>query len=362
MWIQRVMLGAALALLGSACMSGYDARIPPSQSPYDAVAPAQLAVLAEARAQLLRGEWSRARTALEAACRTDPRSIPLGIWLQEAQLAEQGLSSEAGGPISDPLRSARLDELTREWRLVAEAQPSAASYVLAARLERDPATARVLLDRAESLDAACPWVPYARAFLAARERDWGQVSKQLEAALQLEPGHLQSRWLQAWTLARGGDPKEARARLRSWLDRTADDPRIEARLRGDAELDLALLELLGDDPSAATRSLAQLEGGSLSDEARIFCARASAAQARGDLAAALRLSEEASRRDPQALLPLIQQAILQQRYARDLERAYALWSQVDERSGTSRDFSAVLEQLRARVEQERLERAVRSRP
>ena len=362
MWIQRVMLGAALALLGSACMSGYDARIPPSQSPYDAVAPAQLAVLAEARAQLLRGEWSRARTALEAACRTDPRSIPLGIWLQEAQLAEQGLSSEAGGPISDPLRSARLDELTREWRLVAEAQPSAASYVLAARLERDPATARVLLDRAESLDAACPWVPYARAFLAARERDWGQVSKQLEAALQLEPGHLQSRWLQAWTLARGGDPKEARARLRSWLDRTADDPRIEARLRGDAELDLALLELLGDDPSAATRSLAQLEGGSLSDEARIFCARASAAQARGDLAAALRLSEEASRRDPQALLPLIQQAILQQRYARDLERAYALWSQVEERSGTSRDFSAVLEQLRARVEQERLERAVRSRP
>ncbi len=362
MWIQRVMLGAALALLGSACMSGYDARIPPSQSPYDAVAPAQLAVLAEARAQLLRGEWSRARTALEAACRTDPRSIPLGIWLQEAQLAEQGLSSEAGGPISDPLRSARLDELTREWRLVAEAQPSAASYVLAARLERDPATARVLLDRAESLDAACPWVPYARAFLAARERDWGQVSKQLEAALQLEPGHLQSRWLQAWTLARGGDPQEARARLRSWLDRTADDPRIEARLRGDAELDLALLELLGDDPSAATRSLAQLEGGSLSDEARIFCARASAAQARGDLAAALRLSEEASRRDPQALLPLIQQAILQQRYARDLERAYALWSQVEERSGTSRDFSAVLEQLRARVEQERLERAVRSRP
>jgi tetratricopeptide (TPR) repeat protein len=362
MWIQRAMLGAALALLGSACMSGYDTRIPPSQSPYDAVAPAQLAVLAKSRAQLLRGEWAQARASLEQAHRSEPGSIPLGIWLQEAQLAEQGLSGEAGGPISDPLRTARLDELTREWRRAAEAQPTAASYVLAARLERDPQTARVLLDRAESLDSRCPWVPYARAFLCARERDWAQVAKQLQNALELEPGHLQSRWLQAWTLARGGDPKEARARLRAWLDHTAEDPRIEARLRGDAELDLALLELLGDDPAAATRSLARLEGGSMSEEARIFCARASAAQARGDLAAALRLAEEASRRDPQALLPLIQQAILQQRHTKDLERAYALWSQVDERSGTSRDFSAVLEQLRARVEQERLERAVRSRP
>jgi len=190
MWIQRAMLGAVLALLGSACMSGYDTRIPPSQSPYDAVAPAQLAVLKQSPAQLLLAEWAQARASLEQAHRSEPGSIPLGIWLQEAQLAEQGLSGEAGGPISDPLRTARLDELTREWRRAAEAQPTAASYVLAARLERDPQTARVLLDRAESLDSRCPWVPYARAFLCARERDWAQVARQLQTALELEPGHL----------------------------------------------------------------------------------------------------------------------------------------------------------------------------
>jgi hypothetical protein len=67
MWIQRAMLGAVLALLGSACMSGYDTRIPPSQSPYDAVAPAQLAVLTESRAQRVRGEWAPAPAAQEPA-------------------------------------------------------------------------------------------------------------------------------------------------------------------------------------------------------------------------------------------------------------------------------------------------------
>lgn len=357
--LRAAWLPALAGLICAACMSGFDTRIPDSKSPYDSVPAAEEPVLIEARAQLLRGEAAAARAALEEAYRRTPLSVPLGVWLQEAQLAEQGLSGEASGPASDPLRSAREDELIRGWRREAETRPSAASYVLAARLERDPAAARVLLERAASLDPACPWVPYAQAFLAARERDWAAVGKELSEALRIEPGHLQSRWLQAWTLARGGDPREARARLRAWLDRTEEDPRVESRLRGEAELDLALLELLGDEPGTAARSLARLEGATLDEKARIFCARASAAQARGDLDEALRWAEEASRLDPQALLPLVQQAILHQRFTKDYERAYALWAQVEARSGMSRDFGAVMEQLRARVEQERLERTVR---
>jgi hypothetical protein len=355
--IAAALLG--LAGLGSACMSGFDTRFPESRSPYDALSGSEAAVLIEARAQLARGEFAPARAALEEAHRRAPLSIPLGIWLQELQLAEQGLSGEAAGPMSDPLKGAREAELIREWRRAAEVQPSAASYVLAARLERDPQAARALLERAASLDPGCPWVPYARAFLSARERDWALVSRELNEALRIEPGHLPSRWLQAWSLARGGDSREARARLRVWLDRTENDPRVEARLRGEAELDLALLELVGDEPGAAARSLERLEGASLSENARIFCARASAAQARGDLGEALRLAEEASRLDPEALLPLIQQAILHQRFTKDYERAYALWSLVEARTGKSREFGSVMEQLRARVEQERLERAVR---
>lgn len=356
MWAKLVAswLGA---LCLCACISGYSARFPLSQSPYDQLDAPALAALTQARERLAARDFPAARNLLESLRAQHPESIYVGIWLQELELAEQGLDALPRAALSDPLRSARAEELLREWRRIAEQQPSAANFVLAARLEQDPSAARSMLARAASLDPACPWVPYARAFLAARERDWPTAARELNEALRWEPGHRPSRWLQAWTLARGGDPKEARARLATWLEATNGDPRIETRMRAEAELDLALLEMLEGDPAAAARSLEKLQGSDLAESARILCARASAAQARGEFDLALRLADEASRVDPEAMLPLVQRAILEQRQGRDLERAYALWAEVERRAGASREFSAVLEQLRARVEQERLERA-----
>jgi tetratricopeptide (TPR) repeat protein len=244
-----------------------------------------------------------------------------------------------------------MEELRKLWRARAAAG-GVVECVAAARLESDPDAARALLERAEGLDPRCAWVPYGRAFLAARANEWSEVDAQIERSVALDPGHLPTYWLESWKLARNGKSEQASAALALWVERARGDARIDAQLVLGAELDLAVLGVLAGEPKVAREWLDRLER-QLPGESRALCARASAELALGHVDQALALAVEAHAAAPNALLPLVQQALIRQHWQKDTAGAEQAWGEVLTLARASPEFSALFEQLRARVELER---------
>jgi len=321
-----------------ACSGPRVVDTPESTSVYDRIPPAAAAEFAAARQRFTQGEVAIARATFERLVETWPDSVVIGIWWQECEAA-----------LDD------VDELRRRSEEKATNRPSVASEVLAARAQTDPEAAEVWLARAEARDPTCVWVHYARAFRAAGESRYESARQALERALDSDPGHLASRRLEAWILARDGATDEARARLAGWVARAASDWRVFPAQLAEAQLDLALLELSGGEPSRAADQLEELDA-SLVPAWRFHAARACTRQARGDLEGAREDLEKARALAPSELLPAVQDALFHDDFVADPERARAAWTAVREMAASKDDLAAAFETLRARVRLERLER------
>ncbi|MBK7643427.1 MAG: hypothetical protein IPJ19_10315 [Planctomycetes bacterium] len=344
-------LAALVLLLAAACGGPSVRELPREQSRYDALNITGLRGLRDARALLASGHAEEALVEISALRVEDPECVYLALWQQEAEISARGLESVwpgsgAGTPASSE-QEAAMEQLRATWRARAESG-GVVELVAAARLEQDPAAARALLERAAKLDPKCAWIPYARAFLAAQDDDWTAVQNELGRSVALDPAHLPTFWLEAWTLARGGDPQAASLALERWAERARGDPRIDEHLVQGAELDIAVLSVIVGEPKVAREWLDLLES-ELPGESRALCARACAEQALDHIDSALKLVRAAHEAAPNALLPLVQEALIWEHWKKDPQQAEEAWSAVLTAARSSPELGALFERLRARV-------------
>jgi tetratricopeptide (TPR) repeat protein len=330
--------GVLLAL--AACGGPNVTPIPDTTSRFDALAEPEIAPFAAARARFDAGEIAAARAAFERLSKQDPENVIVGAWLQECEI---GLAAS---------ESTTTRAIAERWAAAARLHPSAASLVLAARVDPDPKSAAALLEKAETLDKSCAWVFYGRAFLAAQAGDYAEARKWVARSVQADPGHLWTRWLEAWILARSGTVEEGIAALLAWLDRARDDARVESRLVHEADLDLALLWVLDDEPDKARKALESVDVLKV-DAVRRLEAAACVEQALHDVKRALAAAEAAGRVAPGELLPALQVAILHDEWLDDPVAAEADWTRVLKMARASSELSAVLQRTRASVRLER---------
>lgn len=197
-----------------------------------------------------------------------------------------------------------------------------------------------------------PWGHYAEAFLLASGGDWIGAQLANARALELDGGHRSAARLEAAILARAGKLEAAIIALRAWLSAVEADPRVAPATRAGARLDLAQLLVLAREDDAALAELARLpeEGG---PDIRRACLEAAALQGLGRPAEALAASERAASAAPDALVPLVQQALLQQHHLRDPQAARALWERVLASEEARAGLGSLVETLRARIALER---------
>ncbi|MEQ1895440.1 MAG: hypothetical protein ABL998_23120, partial [Planctomycetota bacterium] len=174
-------------------------------------------------------------------------------------------------------------------------------------------------------------------------------------------GHLPSVRLSATLLAGAGDYEEAAAALEVWLERTADEPLHSSSERADALLDLAAVRVLLDDSGEALELLEALDPRALRDPVRAESVRAAALAAQDEPAEALEAVRRAAELRPDALLPVVQEALLHQRERRTAEERAAwlrLLELTAEHAGeldpAAIDFEAALFRLQAHARLQRL--------
>src|SRR5205814_6257323 len=129
-----------LTVLFGACGGPNVTPIPITSSRFDALPDPGIAAFTAARARFDAGEIAAARAAFERLAAQDPDNVIVGAWLQECELdlaASEGTTPRA---------------IAERWAAAASLHPSAASLVLAARVEPDPKSAVALLEKAEALD------------------------------------------------------------------------------------------------------------------------------------------------------------------------------------------------------------------
>ena len=343
------LLAALLAGVLPSCWTPAIRTIPETRTVYDHLPDAALRRLASARDDLEQGRTDRGREELAVLAAEFPLNVPVGIWLQEAEIALAPETEDGAVP----------DALRERYRTRAEEERGSpvarivASLVLAARVEPDPLAAQVLLERAEKLDPRCAWCSYGRAFLAARAGDWNEVRARVARAKAADPGHMPTLWLETWMLSRSGNLPEAMVSLDTWVEAALEDPRIDPRLVSQARLDRALLAVLDGDPDDAREILEELEEDERSDPARRALVRAGAEQESDDPDAALAAAREAERLDPAALEPIIQQALLHEMWLDDPGAAEADWTRALAMARADPALGSLLERARARVRLER---------
>lgn len=350
------MKGAALAALlllpcGAGCSLPAGGSTPaPMSSPLEGLERDAVLALEHGLRALWEGRVEEALLTLEALAQSYPDHLPLGIWLQEARLARALGAAPIAGPESPQ------DRVRRAYRMEAERQPGVAALVLAARVEGDPPSALLLLDRALELDPRSAWAHYGRAHVLARRGDLEEAGRALEAALAIEPGHLPARRLAAWMAARTGRLEEAMRELENWLEHAGQDLLLRPEQRDEARLDLVLLLLHADRPGEALGRLEGLaaQGGG---ESRRSAARAVALEDRGDYLGALEAARAAHAADPEDLLPLVQQALILERRLADPSGALQAWEEVLTLADRREDLGSLLQRSRAQVHVERLRRA-----
>lgn len=347
-------LAAALAaVLALACGGSHASWKPSETSRYDQLSEDEAIRFDGACRALERGELERAHELLVELAQRHPVHVAIGLWLQEAQL--ERLIGEGR------TREEALGALRERWLEQALARPSPRSWVLAARLAPTAQEALVEAGRALELDPLCAWAHYARANVLMGERRWSEAREAIAAALRAEPGHLRARRLEAAMIARAGAPRAGREAYEGWLEHAREEPTLDRRMIAGAEIDLALLELLDEEPRAARERLEEL--GPLSDdpaeEARRLLALAACHQALDDIDAALDAARKAQDVAPRGTLGLVQEALLLERWRERPAEAAEVWREVVELSREEGELSALLERMRAQVH---LERARASEP
>jgi len=268
----------------------------------------------------------------------NPDHVGLAVWLQELDFA----AAPADGKLAVAVAAREL----------AASEPTVTHLLLAARLESDETQARATLEKAQNIDRDCAWTHYALAHLDAKQGRWPQAQRGVARAIVLDPGNIAARRLEAAILARNGRRSEAISALRAWLSVTRDDPLVDSATRVLAELDLAQLQLLEGNEKEAREVLLGLASDP-TDAVRRDCLLAAVEQALGHADRALNAARSAEARDPQAPLPLEQQAILQEHAMSDPEAARRAWERVLEVARKSSDLGALILSLRARVALER---------
>ena len=344
------LIGVAfvLASLSSACRSSLPAWSPTQESSYDALQEQDRIRFGGACRALQRGRIDEAQAVLSELARRFPDNIAIGIWLQEAELAA---ARRDGLDEADALRI-----LATAYRDQAEAGPTPARLVLAARLESDPDQAARLCALAVEVDPNCAWAHYGLAFQSMRAKDWREARAAIARALEVDPGHLRTRRLEAIMFARGGSLDESIEAHEMWLEYARADPTIALSSVREAELDLALLLVLAGDPKRAERLLAAFEPGDV-DESRRYAVLAACQQASNEWRAALAAAQQAETLGPEDSLPIVQQALLYEYWLDDPVEAEAAWRRVLEAAADEESLSALLQRMRARVRVERARRA-----
>lgn len=344
------------------------------ESIYTRLGDQQIARLAEARAALERGETPRAYELVQAISIQCPDHIGVGALRQEIELlllaagfavpglpaldspAGSAASGDAGagaapgatgagaapgttGAAASRAQSEAPEEtLARAWRarvgagnpepdgefFSATARPS--ELVLAARAETHAARARALLQGALSLDPQAAWAHYGMAHWAVVDFDFTTAEAALARAVELDPGLLPARRLEAHLAERSGDAERASALLEGWLERAEHDPLVARWELADAWYDRALLAIAADELGDARdymKAAMRAGGPSLPRAEQVA---AVLADEDGDPIEALRAARLAEQAAPEDALPLVQQALLYELRLGDPARAAESWS------------------------------------
>lgn len=322
---------------------------------------ADAALLAHAIAELDGGRAEVARDELRRLADVRPESFAVQRWLQESEVAVARERADFLATLDAEEAIDPLVELREAYRERAEESGSATDLLLAARIEDDAPAALYLTDRALAADPDFGWAWYGRAHVAVRLGDWETARSALTECLARSPRHLEALRLSAWLQAEAGSRKAAIAELTRWLDLAPGDPTLAPGELESARLDLAMLLVQEGDTGEARDLLEGLVEADL-DPVRLWTAFAAMYEARGDLLDALEATESAREADPDALLPVVQQALLVERHFNDPERALATWRVALQLAREQKDLGAVLQRTRAEVHIGRLERVVGGGP
>jgi len=314
----------------------------PSIGPYDRLPESDRQRIVRVRELLAEQEVTRARAVLAEVLRRRPQNMAVAGLLQDVDLQ---LATEQPGDY--PSRG----DLAREALAEARRAPSPVRLLLAARIAPDPDLARGLMDEAIELDPDCAWAHYAVAWSLATGSRWNEAEQRLAIALELDPGHLPARRLEAGLLARANDADAVEA-FQRWLRISEGDPLVDPAARLAAMLDLAQLHLLEGSERRAREVLVSIAYEAPSD-ARRECLLAAAEHAEGHYRRALAATRRAAAADPGDPLPVVQQALLFEGSFSDPEAAREAWARVLELSRQESDLAALILGMRARVALER---------
>ncbi len=330
----------------------WEAEPAPGPRPYEAISDATLDLVRTGILAYEAGKYERAADIFGRASREAPRDLRVAIWLQDATL---GNSERRAATLGLPLVGGNSPkaQLRRQYRRIAEQGESPAAYLLAARLEDDQPSAELLLGRALELDPQMAWAHYALAHVAARGGDLGAVHSELTSTFELDPRHLPALRLLGWAQAAVGEFDAAKAAFEAWLERADEDWLATVTVRNTVKLDLALVYLSAGEPRHAMSLIDELAGERV-DETRRYTAMTSTLDALGRPEEARDLARAAQDLDPEALLPVVQEALLLEFRLNAPWDARAAWRRVIELSGGRVDLAAGLQRFRAQVHLQRL--------
>jgi len=339
----------------------------PDPGPYDRIPAAWDGELALARDAFEEGDLQECHAKLAPLAAAEPTILPVRVFLQDVQLALLGAGREVGG-VQVPPGAAQL-HLGDIYAQRADANPSSAGYVLAARLCVQGTAALAYLDQASELAPECVWVHYGRGWWLFTLRRFPEAREAIARALDLDGGHMPTMRLHASMLANGGDTADAVDVLELWMARGRGDPLVDPRIRADAQVDLAALLVLEDEAELAIDLLAGIRSDLLPDPARAELVRAAALEDLGLRTLALSAARRAWGIGEDELLALVQQALLQ-RFEGNTAMERSIWVDVLEQAEArweppaagdagevgALDFEAILIQLQARARIERIDR------
>lgn len=339
-------------LLFVSCLSPFAAWEPNREGTYDELSQQDWLVFDGAQRDLGLGRLRLARQSFARLASDNPNNLVVGAWLQEAELtlALQTARSDAAAELDE---LGVHEDLRRLYRERADQQETVANLVLAARVETDQFAALALLNHALRLDEKCAWAHYGRAHVLAEQEDWKGARRSLERTLELDAGHAWGRRLEAWMHARTGNSDAAIASLQEWLDQVENDTRVQPEWVAQARLDLALLYTLEGSPERTQKLLDQVDLGG-DDLVRQLTLEAAALEALGEIEPALEAAARAHELDPTAYLPMVQQALLFERWLGDPRRAMLVWEKVLVQAESEQDMAAVVQRARATIHLERL--------
>ncbi|MEM9382298.1 MAG: hypothetical protein AAGB93_20245 [Planctomycetota bacterium] len=365
-WPRHGAARALVILLPCALLAACGATTPKWSAdwggPYAEFDDAERASFTSARALMDEGRATAALEELRALAASDPENFEVACWLQdvESSLLRDGVDVFGGAesrreaPRDDD--AAPEDVLQRAYTERATREPSVVSFVLAARAETDVPAALNLLENALELDPNCPWAHYGMSHVLLEDRTridrWGLAKDSLARALELDPGNLRARRLEAWMMAEQGTRNTAERLLRRWIGQAEADPRVARSAVVEALLDLSLLMLLRGENRRAERVLEDLEGEPTS-RARRWMLLTVARQEGGDVLGALDATLRAQGAAGGAVLPVVQEALLNELFLDRPEVADARWREVAGLVDDTTSIRDLVQGLRARVRMER---------